>query len=130
MARAVGAGAVALTAALAMPAAAAQAAPQTVRVTVGQGPSACMPGMVCLYENYDLNAGGPARVLQTDEDIDWLGNYGFNDRTSSVCNFTGHVAALYKDRNYGGIRGHVVFPGECRDVPAEFNDEASSLRLS
>ncbi|WP_164716085.1 peptidase inhibitor family I36 protein [Streptomyces sp. WAC 06738] len=94
----------------------------------GEGANACRGGRVCLYENFTLNERAPARILMTTQKIDWLGDYGFNDVTGSVCNFANYPVILYKDATYHGES--VVFAvDECNDVPISFNDEAASLQF-
>ncbi|MDH6139330.1 MULTISPECIES: peptidase inhibitor family I36 protein [Kitasatospora] len=111
-----------------LPTQTATAVERSARVIAGQGAGACADGFVCLYENSGLNQPSGGRVLLTDESIGWLGDFGFNDITSSVCNHSGVPATLYAD---SGMQGGamVVSPGTCVDVPAWFNDMASSIHL-
>ncbi|UNS96852.1 peptidase inhibitor family I36 protein [Streptomyces tubbatahanensis] len=117
-----------LAGAAAAPAYAANAAPRSVNVTTGQGPSACDWGQICLYRDYGLNRSGPAPILKANEDVPWFGDYNFNDTTSSVCNFSGRFAAVFRDSNYEGPSVPVA-SGQCTDVPTWFNDSASSVKL-
>lgn len=112
--------------AVAAAAAPASAAPRTVDVVVGEGPAACESGTACLYQNYNLNGTGPALVLRTDQNIPWLGDHGFNDITSSVCNFDDRTVVLFEHANYEGD-DVAVPPGRCTNVPPSFNDLTSSV---
>ncbi|WP_042417620.1 peptidase inhibitor family I36 protein [Streptacidiphilus anmyonensis] len=111
-----------------LPVQSASAVPSTVHVLpTGQGAGLCTDGFVCLYENYGLNAAN-GRVLLADEAVGWLSDYGFDKIISSVCNHSGTPATLYSQPGFQGVT-FTVEPGHCTDVPASFNDQASSLML-
>ncbi|GAA1959895.1 peptidase inhibitor family I36 protein [Catenulispora subtropica] len=121
-------GAAVLASLAALPIQSASAAPQTVNVLpAGQGAALCRDGFVCLYQNYGLNqTNGP--VLLADESIGWLSDYNFDKTVSSVCNHTGTPITLYSQPGFQGVT-FTVASGHCTDVPAPFNDQASSLML-
>ncbi|GAA1935824.1 peptidase inhibitor family I36 protein [Kitasatospora viridis] len=112
-----------------IPVQSASAAPRTVNVLPsGQGAGVCRDGFVCLYENYGLNQPANGRVLLTDESIGWLSDNNFDKIVSSVCNHSGTAATLFSADGYEG-QSITVNPGHCTDVPAWFNDQASSVQL-
>ncbi|WP_152627228.1 peptidase inhibitor family I36 protein [Streptacidiphilus melanogenes] len=120
----------AMLAALALaPVQSASAAPSSVHVfPSGQGAGLCRDGFVCLYENYGLNRPTNGAVLLADEPIGWLSDYRFDKLVSSVCNHTGTPVTLFSQPSFHGV-AFTVAPDHCTDVPALFNDQASSLML-
>jgi hypothetical protein len=61
---------------------------------------------VTLFDDYNYAGASFA----TANDVPWLGDYGFNDRTTSV-KVRGVPVILYSDMNYGGT-GWAVAPGD------------------
>ncbi|MEU7230405.1 peptidase inhibitor family I36 protein [Streptomyces chrestomyceticus] len=107
----------------------AQAAPLGVDITPGRGPHVCPDERLCLYEHGAFNEGQLGLVPRTDQDISFLGHYGFNDKTNAVINNTDHTVRLYYDRDFG-LEYLVLAPGQARDlVDTNWNDDVSSVEL-
>ncbi|MER6992610.1 peptidase inhibitor family I36 protein [Saccharopolyspora hirsuta] len=122
------AGSALLGGAIGVPAQAQDITPRAVDVIEGHGEQACPDGAVCLYRDYYGNGSADAPILRTDQDIPWLGDYGFNDTTSSACNHTPVRVVLFEDAYFEGSN-LIVYPGDCVNVPEWFNDLASSVRF-
>jgi hypothetical protein len=60
-------------------------------------------------------------------EIGWLGNFGWNDRASSVKAYGVCTALLYRDINFGGGNPYVC-PSAC-PLLGSFTNQASSIRL-
>lgn len=120
-------GAVLVTAALLTAAAPALADASIIR---GQGRDACTRNYVCLYDNWDYNASGSARILRTTEDISHLDDYNFNDVTSSVVNNSRYLVRIYPDYDFKGVPV-TLLPGESISFNNGngFNDVASSVQF-
>ncbi|MGP3977091.1 peptidase inhibitor family I36 protein [Streptomyces sp. 8N114] len=122
-------GAALLAGTASIPAQAVTSAPRTVTVADGQGKKACSWGVVCLYKNHNLNKGADAPMVLTNYNLPWLGKFGFNDKTSSVCNHTTRPVRLYEHANYKGST-ETVKSASCKNVRASFNDKASSVKFA
>ncbi|MEU8028652.1 peptidase inhibitor family I36 protein [Streptomyces sp. NPDC049099] len=120
-------GAALVTAALLTAAAPASADAAIIR---GQGRDACTRNYVCLYDNWDYNASGSARILRTTEDISHLDDYNFNDVTSSVVNNSRYLVRIYPDYDFKGVPV-TLLPGESISFNNGngFNDVASSVKF-
>lgn len=105
----------------------APAQPTSVNVDQGRGVGACPSNRFCLYANYGYN-NTSGLILKTDESIRNLGNYGFNDRASSIVNNTNSVVQVYWDYDFGG-EWLTYYPGDRGDVPSRWNDVISSVRI-
>ncbi|MFE0186544.1 peptidase inhibitor family I36 protein [Streptomyces sp. NPDC059008] len=128
---AVAAGAAALATLFAGSASAAPAQPRDWGIDYGSGTWACRTGYVCLYDNWDFNGGGPARILMTNEDMPRLDQRNFNDVTSSIVNNTNRVVRVYPNYDYSGVPA-TLFPGErisLNNDNGNFNDIASSVKI-
>jgi hypothetical protein len=92
---------------------------------------ACPTGYICLYENFEANSGGGARMLALRGDVRYLIDYDFNDKTSSVVNKSNKTAILYGDYEFTN-RNAKILPGEkadFRDDSPMPNDWTSSVEV-
>jgi hypothetical protein len=96
-----------------------------------QGARACPAGYICLYENFEANKEGGARMLALRGDVRFLNDYDFNDKTSSVVNKSNKTAVLYGDWEFGGPSA-TIRPGQradFRDNAPMPNDWTSSVEV-
>ncbi|AQU66913.1 peptidase inhibitor family I36 protein [Streptomyces niveus] len=86
---------------------------------------ACANGWVCLYQYTD---GGGRRLIFSDEYWDNLGNYGFDNKTSSWRNNQnrGDSASLAQFNDGGGTRVSLTAPAYASSLGA-FDNKASSV---
>lgn len=87
--------------------------------------SGCPSGWACIYQH--SNFGG-RQLSFKDGGCQNLGNYGFNDKASSLKNRTGYRIRLYKDSNCRGST-RTFDAGESTRSFGGFGDEASSIRI-
>lgn len=107
---------------------AAEPTPRSVLTIQGHGPGACPYNRLCLYRDPGLNGASDAPILVTNQNIRGLGQYDFDDTTSSACNNTNYPALLNEHPNYEG-RDFVVDPGDCTDLPNMFEDLISAVKV-
>lgn len=86
---------------------------------------ACASGWVCLYQ---YENGGGRRLIFNDEYWDNLGNYGFDNKTSSWRNnqSRGDNASLARNANGSGTRVTLSAPGYASSLGA-FDNRASAV---
>jgi hypothetical protein len=91
--------------------------------------SDCPRGRVCLWQHVDYKG----RMLQFQRSEGWVnlgGALGFNDQVSSWCNKTGRDAQLSFHTNGGG-RTTCLQNNTCSTrVSGDWNDQASSVRIT
>jgi hypothetical protein len=86
----------------------------------------CPGQFLCLWNGPTF---GEARIQVHDNGWQNLSNFGFNDTMSSLFNNTNRYAQIAVDANGNGEKLCIGPGGWWGPVPAQFNNNASSVRL-